>query len=378
MKPETKKMTWKRVLMFNAVLIAISCGFAAGVGEVAIRVTAPQQLIQIRPDLWQPADTLGYIRRPNVDASVNIGEGAVRLITDSEGFRIGKAGRRSGVPVLLLGDSFMEALQVEHEQSLAGLLEAALTAEKKTPVAVRNGGISGYSPSHYLLRAKALLPREDYKLLVTSIYVGNDAINQRIDYSPPRQPAEQHHFRFPRALSRSEFVDAALRPINDGLEAHSHLFIMLRNQLSTFRMKTGVSALYFPQEFQKSEASSGRWALTADICREIAEAAKANGVNTLFVLTPADFQVDEAKFNAYVAGFGIDTAAVDLEQPSRLLREAMTARGLNVVDALPHLRAQQKSGKRLYGKVDQHLSAEGHRALSEVVIPAAAKLLETN
>lgn len=376
MKPETKKMTWKRVLMFNALLIAISCGFAAGVGEVAIRIAAPQQLIQIRPDLWQPADTVGYLRRGNVDASVNVGEGSVRLITDADGFRIGKAGRSTGLPVLLLGDSFMEALQVEHEQSLAGLLEASLSKEKKTKVAVRNAGVSGFAPAQYLVRAKALLPKEDYKLVVTAVYVGNDAQQQRVDYLPPRQQAERHHFRLPKAFSRSEFVDAALRPINDGLEARSHLFIMLRNQLGTLRMKAGVSPLYFPQEFQKSEAASGRWALTADICREIADAAKARGADALFVLIPADFQVDEAKFNAYVAGFGIDTAAVDLEQPSRLLGEALSSRGLNVVDALPYLRQQQKAGKRVYGTVDQHLSAEGHRALAEVVTPAAAKLLE--
>jgi lysophospholipase L1-like esterase len=372
-----KKMTWKRVVLFNVVLIAISCGFAAGVGEVAIRMVAPQQLIVIRPDLWQPADTVGYLRRPNVNASVNVGEGSVKLITDQDGFRIGAQGRRSGIPVLLLGDSFMEALQVEHENSLAGLLEAALSSGEKT-VAVRNAGVSGFAPSQYLVRAKTLLPREDYRLVVTAVYVGNDAQQQRLDYVPPRQQAERHHFRLPKAISRKEIVDAGLRPVNDALEGKSHLFILLRNQLGTLRMKAGVSPLYFPQEFRKSEATSQRWALTADICREISEEAAKHGAKALFVLIPADFQVDEQKFSAYVTGFGIDTATVDLDQPSRLLAQELGSRGLNVVDPLPRFRELYKSGKHLYGTVDQHLSAEGHKALAESVAPAAAQLLTQN
>jgi hypothetical protein len=375
---EKQRMNWKRVVIFNLVLIAISCGFAAGVGELAVRIVAPQQLIQLRPDLWQPADTVGYLRRPNLNATVNVGEGAVHLITDQDGFRVGTGGRKNGLPVLLLGDSFMEALQVEHEQSLAGLLETALADQKRTTVAVRNAGISGFAPAQYLARAKTLLPGEDYRLVVTAIYVGNDAQKMRVDYVPPRAQTARNEFRLRKALTRKELVDSGLRPINDALEGRSHLFILLRNQLGTLRMKTGVSPLYFPQEFRKSEATSQRWALTADICREISEEAAKHGAKALFVLIPADFQVDEVKFNAYVTGFGIDTATVDLDQPTRLLAQELGSRGLNVVDPLPQFRALYKSGKRLYGTVDQHLSAEGHKALVESVAPAAAQLLTQN
>lgn len=368
-------MTWKRVVLFNLMLIAISFGFAAAVGEVAVRIVAPQQLIQLRPDLWQPADTVGYLRRPNLNASVNVGEGKVHLVTDKEGFRVGTAGRRNGFPVLLLGDSFMEALQVEHEQSLAGLLEAALSAQTGSTIAVRNAGISGFAPAQYLARAKTLLPGDGYRLVVTAIYVGNDAQKMRVDYVPPRPETKRNEFRLRKALSRKELVDSGLRPINDMLEGRSHLFILLRNQLGTLRMKTGVSPLYFPQEFRKSEATSQRWSLTADIAREINEQAETHGARALFVLIPADFQVDKAKFNTYVAGFGIDTATVDLDQPTRLLKQEFEKRGLNVVDALPHFRQAQKADNLLYGKVDQHLSAAGHRELAKVVAPAAAALL---
>src|SRR5687767_14867266 len=94
---------WPRIGA-NVVLLISSLCVAAGLAEVGVRVTAPQQLISLRPDLWQPADTVGWLRRPNVSAHINTGERTVRLITDRDGFRVGEHGRRSGTPVLLLGD----------------------------------------------------------------------------------------------------------------------------------------------------------------------------------------------------------------------------------------------------------------------------------
>lgn len=364
----------RRVLLNCSVLI-LSVGLSLGFAEAALRIAAPQQLILIRPDLWQPADTVGWTLRPNVDAQVNTGEGRVRLLTDGDGFRTGAGGRREGMPVLLLGDSFMEALQVEYEQSLAGVLDVSLSSALHTPVAVRNAGIGGWSPSQYLLRARMLLPREDYRLVITAVYVGNDAQPVRVEHVPPRTQIQRHRFHIPDELTRSAVVDAGLRPLNDFLEERSHLFIMLRNSLQTLRMKAGVSALYFPQEFLRSEASAARWGLAADVCSDINELAARHGARALFLLIPADFQVKEEKFRQYVRGFDIDTAAVDLDQPTRRLKAEMERRGLLVIDALPEFRARTRNGATLYGVVDQHLSEQGHRALAELVTPVAADLL---
>ncbi len=367
-----------RVVFFNAVLLLVSLLFAAGFAEIAVRAVRPQQLILIRPDLWQPADTVGWLRRPNVDATVNTGQGTVRLITDHDGFRIGTAGRVAGVPVLLLGDSFVEALQVEHEESLAGLLESELSQTTGQTVAVRNAGIGGWSPSQYLIRARSVLPQENYRLVITAIYIGNDIRTERTDYVAPRQSVERHRFHLPRQFNRAALVDAALMPLNDALEEHSHLYIMLRNRLNTLRMKVGMSPLYFPREFLKEEATSDRWGITADVCADIKALAEAHGARALFVLIPTDYQVDPVMFNNYVRGFGIDTTTVDLEQPTRRMAEELRARGIEAIDALPRFRELRASGEILYGHVDPHLSAAGHRALAELITPAATMLLQEN
>ena len=373
--PKPLRRTAARMAVSAAVMTA-SFVVALLLAEVIVRLVAPQQLILIRPDLWQPADGVGWLHRPNVAATINTGEGSVRMYTDSEGFRVGNSGRREApVEVLLIGDSFMEALAVEHERTVAHLLENELTRQLATPVAVRNAGVGGWNANQYLLRTRELVREERFALVVVAVYVGNDAIARRMDHIPPRTPVERNRFRLPRGLTWDELVGTLLAPVNDALEARSHLFIMLKNQFSTTRMRLGLTAEYFPQEYRRPEAQSPRWEVTAEVLGDLAVAANERGALTLFVLIPDAFQVYERVFHDYVRGFGIDSTTVDIDQPSRLLGKALAALGLCVVDALPALRAAPPDGPRLFGTVDKHLSPAGHALLTDLIAPQAAELL---
>ncbi len=364
---------------FNAGLVALSLVGALLLAEGLVRLLAPQQLILIRPDLWQAADTLGWVHRPHVETLINTGERTVHVYTDQDGFRVGEKGRREGRKrVLILGDSFMEALQVEYEQSLAGLLEQRLSERLGEAVAVRNAAVGGWGPNHYLLRARSLLGRDTFDLVVVSLFVEDDVGNRHIERFPSRTPVERKRFRIPRSLSRRELIDATLAPINDTFEVRSHLFVLIKNRMETLRMRTGLTTAYFPRSFLRSEAESTSWAFTAELCLEIADLAAAQGARTLFVLIPTAYQVDSEVFTRYLAGFGMDSTKVDLDQPSRLLRDGLTAQKLEVVDALPALREAKSNGEQLYGNVDRHLSPEGHIVLESVVVPRAVEMLESS
>ena len=361
-------------------LVCGSLGLAVGVGEVVVRLAAPQQLIVKRPDIWQPVDTLGWTHRPDVNTTINTGERTVWMITDGDGFRVGRAGRvESKRRILLLGDSFMEALQVEYEQSLAGLLEARLTSRMGESVAVRNTAVGGWDPPQYLMEARRELGRERVDLVLVSVFLGNDVVARRIERYPPGPPADapDHRLRLPHRLSYREFVDAVLYPLNDFLKARSQLFILLKQRAATLRMRLGLTADYFPEELLRREASSPRWSVTAQICRDIRDVAQAHAAPTLFVLIPAAFQVDTAAFYPALKGFKIDPAAVDLDQPDRLLTSAMRAHALDVVDVLSDFRQAVRSGTRLYGSVDPHLSPEGHELLERLIEPTVSARLST-
>lgn len=358
-------------------VLFLSTAAAAALGELLVRFLAPQQLLIKRPDIWMAVDTLGWVHRPDINTTINTGERTVRVVTDSNGFRVGGNARPPGQKrILLLGDSFMEAFQVEYEQSLAGLLEARLPAHIGTSVAVVNTGVGGWDPPQYWLQGRALLQRRAVDLVIVSLYLGNDVVARRNDRYPPRAPIEVHHLRFPRRLSWSELADAVLYPINDYLVVRSQLFVFLKTRLHTLLMRLHLTGVYFPEVLLRREATSPRWNVTADICRDIAALGQRNGVPTLFVLAPSSYQVDPAAFAQFLRGFGIDSGQVDLDQPDRLMREALEQRHLRVVDALPGLRAAQEAGPPLYGSIDNHLSPAGHDALERIIEPEVAALLE--
>lgn len=365
-----------RPIALNLALVAFSFGIAALLAEVAIRVIAPQQLILIRADLWQPADTVGWLKRPGVDTRVNTGEREVGVRTDANGFRVGPDGPvNSDLEVLLLGDSFMEALQVEYEESASGLLEVSLRESLGRPVAVRNAGVGGWDPDQYLLFAKAELERHDYDLVLTSVYLGNDVIPGARPYISPREPVQRYRFRIPRGLSWTALTDAFLRPVNDFLEVRSHLFIFVRSRLQTLRMRAGLAPLTFPPQYLRSEASARSWDVTANLLGGIATLAERHGTPSLFVFVPAPFQVDSLDLQRYVAGFGLDPSSIDLEQPNRILGAALETRGLEVIDLLLPLRDAHAAGIPMYGRVDPHFSPEAHMLFVEHAASAAARLL---
>jgi len=348
-------------------------------GEVVVRIVAPQQLIILRPDIWMPVDSVGWTFRPLVHSTINTGERTVHVVTDSQGFRVSAGGRPSArTRVLLIGDSFMAALQVEYEQSVAGLLEKGLQARLGEPVAVFDAGQAGWDPPQYLIQARSLLHRASFGLVIVAIYVGNDIVTARPDRIAPRQAEEHYALRFPRRLSWSELTRAVLRPINDWLKTRSELFVLLKNHLQTLGMRLGLTAEYFPIVFRKSEATSLRWSVTADICRDIAALAAQRGIPTLFVLIPTPFQADPAVFQDFLRGFQIDSTEVDLDQPTRFMDTQLRQRRLSVVDVLPGFRIARDRGARLYGNVDHHLSPDGHRVLDELLEPVAERMLRRN
>jgi hypothetical protein len=357
-------------------LLLGSLGVSLVLGEILIRLVAPQQLIEVRPDVYMPIDTLGWIFRPNQHTTINTGERTVHLFTDQDGFRVARGGRVDRRPrVLLIGDSFMAALQVEYEQSLAGLVEKGLRERLGHPVGVRNAAQPGWDPPQYYLQSRSLLSRDTFDLVVVAFYIGNDVVLHRADYLPPRTPDPRYALRFPTRPTWADLTVSVFRPINDWLKRRSHLFLFVKNHVQTLRMRVGLTAEYFPIEFLRSEATSPRWDVSADICRDIARLAGRRGIPTLFVLIPAPFQIDRAVFQQYNRGFRIDSGAVDLNQPTRLMAERLKARGLNVVDALPAFRAAYKRSAVLYGSIDRHLTPEGHRVLYDFLEPFLAELL---
>jgi lysophospholipase L1-like esterase len=358
-------------------ILGFSALLAIGFGEITIRVIAPQQLISIRPDIWQPVDGLGWIVHPEIDTTINTGERTVRVITDEQGFRVGERGRREGDHnLLLLGDSFTQALQVEHEQSLAGLMEDRLSsALRGETVAVRNGGVDGWEPSQYLLRARKELAQNNYDLLIVAFYLGNDVIPKATEHFPPREAIDVHRLQLPSTLAWKDWVNSLLYPVNDWLEVRSHLFVLLKSRLRGVLLRLGLSADYFPRGVRLAEADSPMWDVTLEVLREINTVAANHQTPALFVLIPAPFTVDPLVFEQIRAGFDVDPESLDASQPGRLIAERLESAGIAFASAVEPFIEEHQAGNAVYGSIDRHLSPQGHVILYEFLEERLRKTL---
>jgi hypothetical protein len=366
-----------RKILPSLLLLLAGLLFACGGAELAVRLILPQQLIVQRPELYRPMDSVGYAHRPDVNLTVNTGDRDVQMYTDSNGFRVGSKGRPAGdFRILLLGDSFMAAMNVEYPQSFSGLLEQCFAKRTGKSVAVWNAGVAGWDPPQYYVQARRALATGQFDAVLVSVFLGNDVV-ERLHYLKPFQADARKSFHvIPRRLSWSGIIDAWLYPLNDMLEARSHLFVFFKQRMQAVLMRAGLTPVEVPPNLRKSEATSTRWAVTADILAGIDSAAKVRGIPTMYMLIPAIEQVMPDVLAERAKSFKIDPASLDLDQPDRLMAAELEKRKLTLVDLLPLLREAQQRKVDLYGRADMHPSPAGHRIMWNGAAPLLAQTLK--
>lgn len=197
------------------MLLLAATGLALLAGEVALRVAGFSHPSFYRPDPWR-----GWSLRPGAEGPWRQ-EGSSRVSINAAGLRDEEhpQARPSGVlRVAVLGDSCVEALQVEHEETFAERLErdlAACPALGGRRVEALNFGVSGYGTAQELLtlRREAVRYRPDVVLL--AFYPGNDVVNnsrvldgnRRRPYFVPREGAARQGgsgAEAPQALGSAE------------------------------------------------------------------------------------------------------------------------------------------------------------------------------
>ena len=365
-------------ILRNISLIIGSVTFALIITEVLIRLFVPQELPTTRDDIWIPKDIVGVWKASNIDTMINSGEGMVRFITDAGGYRIGSAPAPIDAPrLLLVGDSFIEAVGVEYEHSISGLMELILTKRCEMPIHIVSAGVGGWNPNQYLSQTRMELEHSDYELVIVFIYVGNDIVNKR---TGPVQPRRQSipPFRMPKSFDHQELINATIYPLYKRLTYRSHLVVLIKSSINAFLMRTGFSRHHFPATLVRSNKNSELWDVTVSLSSDIAVIADSHNVPIMFVILPADYQVDEQLGEAFAKGSSIDPSLVDLEQSNRILAQKLMKDNFQVIDTTTALRHAFQDGRKPYADFDRHLSNSGHVVVVDKILPTTMELLQIN
>jgi hypothetical protein len=359
----------KKRWIFEVILAVFSTIVSLVVLENFVRLLAPQSLILLRPDIYVPIERLAWTHAPDVDTRVNTGEREIRWRTDDQGMRIGgDLSNPSEMTLLALGDSYLEAMQVEYEDTMTALLEKRLSTRQGSSIRILNTGVGGWDPNQYRIQLEEILGNQRIDGIVVFVFLGNDIISYHADSYPPRQAIPRHAFRPPRSLEWHELVSAVAYPINDFLETRSHLFILIKTRLKYALIKMGLTAYYFPETLLKNQASSGNWKITADLLEEIAVTGKHHDLKTLFVLLPSPSEANPEEGLEMANAFGITSEEIDLDQAHLILSEQLRRRKLSAIDMTPALRAAiRERMPDVYGRVDNHLGRGGHQVVANTL-----------
>lgn len=321
--------------------------------------------------------------------------------------------------VLLLGDSYVEALHVPLEATFGqqlGLALAQAGLAGKSRVEVVNAGVSGWGTDQQLLwlRSEGVHYRPDLVLL--AFFPGNDFMNNHMplelanfggvrkpwfsladgalqlnDYPYDREAARESARRLREAMPAP--LDAApaqvaappLVAVGDWLRAQSALYRYLDPRLRAAAPGVAVTLArwgllqpgqetsdramgpdYIPVAYgvyrQEPDATwQAAFDVTAALLTELHKETTALEASLAALVLTAPEQVDtqrwQAELSRYPAMAGLDWS---LDAPTQAATAALARAGIPALDLLPLFRAGAAEGAHLHFRDDGHWTAEGH------------------
>jgi hypothetical protein len=310
------------------------------------------------------------------------------------------AAKPAGVTrVLVLGDSYVEAVQVPLESTLTRRLERALDGANGRRVEVWNTGVAGYSTTQELLYLSQVAPRFHPDVVVLCFLSGNDIADQ----VPPLATSLRNRpfFRLQRdpAAGDTDLVldGGFLRPDSPPigwLRLHSRLFgwVSLQRRVvqTNLRVKaeTGGGAAHaaaaaaIPASFQiyaehPDSLWAGAWDLTDRLIVATRDEAERQGARFLLVSISNGVQ-EHAKARERWPGWSDwrDRPGIDLDAPEHRLAALSAAHGIDYLPLLDGFRAEQaRTGAPLHIEWTGHWNSAGHALAARLIGERLAPLL---
>lgn len=372
----------RRRFLVNATLATCSLVVALLLVELGLRLFNPQPLAAVGR-----SPRLGWIHKPNTSFVYERAEFRVPVQYSSIGLRDREYTREKPAGtfrIALLGDSFVEALQVPVDSMLSRHLERRLAAYDETlRWEVMNFGVAGYGSCQQLLLLEERVL--DYSPdLVIAVHYHNDFDDNEAFAECQLDASGNLQLRPDASLSRMARWTSALK---SNLWQHSHLFVFVstrrwsggrgdgtdagrnaRGALPLDRRRDGSESLE-SQLTRRSETPEARRALElhARILERLRVRCKERDLDFIAVLGVSAGQLDPSR---QPPSYALEAPGErDVTRINRVVRETLESNGFAVVDLLPAFQ-EASAREALFFDVDGHWSAAGHRTAAEAIATA--------
>lgn len=350
-------MRARRALLFLAIAAAQFALF-----EIALRWWGHSEAAPSFQALFMPDAEIGYRLRPNTrtrfvtaefDTEIAINEQGVR---DDEPIGPKPPNERR---IVVLGDSLVLSVQVQLRQTFCRLLQDGLNAAGG-PVRYRviNAGVQGYGPVEELLFFRRVARAFQPDLVITTIFVGNDAEEAVATASKLRGEA---------AAAISDTTVTGLRR----LVRRSMVLQLLRLRVVSITDRLPQwGAPPEPPLQSYAEQPAARIDEGLRISRECVQAivdeAAAVGAKSMIVLMPARFQVDDPDYGRLKDAVESTGGKLVRDAATTRFNEALAPIPVPRFDVLPALRAALP-GPDVFFQQTVHLTPRGHAIVAQAL-----------
>jgi hypothetical protein len=336
--------------------------------------------------------TLGHFHVPNFEGWIKAPEFTTRVEINPRGLR----DRRQTYEkppgtfrIVLLGDSFVEAVQVKRSEGVAERLEWVLNQDASRPVEVVNAGVAAYGTTQELLLLDQMGAELDPDLVLVLFFVGNDVTNNnyrlelwdgdlalalkpyldlrddgslRLIPGPP--PAAQAG---PAALLRS--CCALYNVIETGVYNKLDQNYPRETLEAIGGLRTPLTGLYDTQpegEWERAwRASEALLARLRDRSAQLGAPLVVVAAPDWRALHPAAWRDELQRGNP--RSNRLDSGRLRIEAPTDRVGVITSRLGVSFVDLLPPLRAAMAEGASLYFDFDKHWTAAGHAVAARAI-----------
>jgi hypothetical protein len=265
--------------------------------------------------------------------------------------------------VLVLGDSFVFAEQVNQDETFTQRLQDGLNAGGGDRFRVLNGGSNGWSTANELIYLAKEGVKFDPDVVVLAFYVGNDLSD---------------NYRRITAVRDAEQADLALR----GVDAFEGPRRALRRSMLYTVVETGVLAKlpWWQSEAQvegdrksaprTAEQAQEAWEITESLLHRMRQISENRGAKFVVMIIPSVTEVVTQAEAAQSGGAGElddeDDEVPGMEDPHGTLAEIADRLNLDMLDLLTPFRDRTlHSDERLFYRVNAHWTAAGHNLAAE-------------
>lgn len=367
---------------------------AVGIGMALLALEGGVRLLHLVPDrFWEPDALLGAKLVPGARGwwTQEEHEFVVPVQINSRGLRDVEhaVAKPAGTErILLLGDSFVEALHVPLEKSVGRLLEADLNrAAAPRRVEVVSAGVSGYGTAAEVLFFESALRNYRPDVVVLMFYPGNDVKNNSPTLEDTLVPvydadgkllkiqgerktaargwrallARSKAYRFARQLLLTRQPGLAERLMKWGL--------LSRQAVRTAPQREGMPVDYGVYATTPSPEWDDAWRRTEANLDRLSRAVSAVGARFVVAVLSSREQVYPQAWEEILAAHpGMRQRSWDHDAPQTRVAAWAAAHTVPCLLLAPKFREEaRKSAALLHYRNDGHWTPEGHRLAATVI-----------